>query len=371
MRNNNVLGIVFASANEELLSELTVSRSSASVPFGGRYRLVDFALSNLVNAGVGKVGLITKSNYQSLMDHIGSAKSWDLDRKQGGLHILPPYGSAGAGVYKGEVDALHGISSFLRRSQEQYVVLCKGNVAINIDISDMLEQHISSGADITLAYKHGTVPTAGEDTMTFSFTDGRIDRVMLYEESRDNCDFGLGIMIIPRMLLQSLVSKAAAENKTSLARDIIMPNLQSLVIRGYEFSGFAGIMDSMQSYVEANMQLLSPSVRADIFNKDRPIYTKIKDSMPTRYGVNSDVKNSLIADGCVIEGTVKNSILFRGVHIGKGAVVENCIIMQGTEIGSGAALKYVTLDKEVTVGNNHELCGAPSYSIYIKKGATV
>lgn len=370
MRNNNVLGIVFAGADEECVSELAVARSSASIPFGGRYRLVDFALSNLVNAGVGKVGLITKSNYQSLMDHIGSAKSWDLDRKHGGLHILPPYGSAGAGVYKGEVDALHGISHFLDRSQEQYVVICKGNVAINIDISDMLEQHVSSGADITVAYKHGT-PPVGMETMTLSFTGDRIDRVMLYDEPIDNADFSLGIMIIPRMLLRSLVSKAAAENKTSLARDIIMPNLQSLVIKGYEFTGFAGIMDSMQSYVEANMQLLSPTVRADVFNKSRPIYTKVKDSMPTRYGVNSDVKNSLIADGCVIEGTVKNSILFRGVHIGKGAVVENCIIMQGTEIGAGANLKYVTLDKEVAVGNNRELCGAPSYSIYIKKGAEI
>lgn len=371
MRNNNVLGIVFASSNENVLSSLTVARSTASIPFGGRYRLVDFALSNLVNAGVGNVGLITKSNYQSLMDHIGSAKAWDLDRKQGGLHILPPYGRAGAGIYTGEIDALHGISHFLRRAQEQYVVLCRGDVAINIDISDMIEKHISSGADITLAYKHGTLPAAGRDIPSLSFCGDRIDKVMLYDEVKENCDFGLSIMIIPRMLLLSLVSNAAAESKTSLVRDIIMPNIGNLVVKGYKFDGFVGIMDSMQGYVYANMQLLSASVRTDLFNKERPIYTKVKDTMPSRYGVNSCVSNSLIADGCVIEGTVKNSILFRGVHVNKGAVVENCIIMQGSKIGTGAELRHVTLDKEVDVGNGRQLCGAPSYSIFIKKGATV
>ena len=370
MRNNNVLGVIFASVNDDLLSELTQKRSVASIPFGGRYRLVDFALSNLVNAGISKVGLITKSNYQSLMDHIGSGKSWDLDRKNGGLHILPPYGRANAGVYTGQVDALHGVGHFLRRSTEQYAVLCNSNVALNIDIADMVEQHITSGADITLAYKHGRLPEGNSDVMAFGLNEGRINRVTLYGE-KDDCDFGLGIMVISRMLLIALVEKAAAENKTDFARDVIMPNLESLIVKGYEHKGFAAVMDSMQNYVNANMQLLAPSARADLFNSDRPIYTKVKDSMPTRYGVAASVSNSLIADGCVIEGTVKNSILFRGVHIGKGANIENCIIMQGTEIGNGANLKYVTIDKGAVVGNNRELCGAPSYSIYIKKDATV
>ena len=371
MRNNNVLGIVFASVGDERLGELTSRRSVASVPFGGRYRLVDFSLSNLVNAGISKVGLITKSNYQSLMDHIGSAKSWGLDRKNGGLHILPPYGNASSGVYVGQVDALYGIKHFLRRSTEQYAVICNSNTALNIDIADMVEKHIASGADITVAYKHGALPKNDGDIMSLSFKDERVSRVMMYTEDKGERDYSLGITVISRMLLMALVDKAVAANKTDFARDIIMSNVESLVIRGYEHKGFVALLDSAEDYVEANMQLLAPGVRADLFNKKRPVYTKVKDSMPTRYGIGSNITNSLIADGCVIEGTVKNSILFRGVRVGKGANVENCIIMQGTEIGSGAELKYLTIDKEVKVGNNRALCGSPSYYVYINKGSTV
>jgi glucose-1-phosphate adenylyltransferase len=193
----------------------------------------------------------------------------------------------------------------------------------------------------------------------------------MYTEHKGECDYGLGITVISRMLLMSLVDKAVAANKTDFARDILMPNVENLVICGYEHKGVVAVMDSMQGYVGANMQLLAPNVRADLFNKERPVYTKVKDSMPTRYGIGANTTNSLIADGCVIEGTVKNSILFRGVKVGKGACVENCIIMQGTEIGSGADLKYLTVDKEVKVGNNRSLCGSPSYYVYVNKGTTV
>ena len=371
MRKNNVMGIVFTNLNENLLPELTQERSMASVPFGGRYRLIDFALSNLVNAGIGKVGVITKENYQSLMDHIGSAKSWDLDRKNGGLHILPPYGRAGSsGIYKGKIDALRGVYKYLENSQEQYVVLYDSNSVLNIDIGAMVEQHIASAADITVAYKNGTLP-ADPNVMAFEFSGERVSRVFMPENERPVCNYGLGIIVIARSLLLALVSEASAENKYHFARDVIMPNVGNLIIKGYEFAGFAVNMDSTQTYVEANMSLLSADARNDLFNRSRPVYTKVKDAMPTRYGINSKVTNSLIADGCVIEGSVKNCILFRGVKVGKGASLENCIVMQGSEIGNNAELKYVTIDKAATVGANRELCGAPSYYIFIKKGATV
>ncbi len=372
MRKNNVMGIVFANANEDLLPELTINRSIASVPFGGRYRIIDFALSNLVNSGISKVGVITKENYQSLMDHIGTAKSWDLDRKNGGLYMLPPYGNAAAHVYDGNIDALRGVRSFLNNSTEQYVVLYNGSSAFNMDISQMVEQHISSSADITIAYRYGKMPANHFDLMAFEFDDDkRVNKVRLYDTQNPVCNHSLGVMVISRMLLINLVDEASSENKRVLSRDVIMPNVNNLVIKGYEFKGFSAVMDSAQSYVEANMQLLNADVRRDLFNSERPIYTKIKDAMPTRYGLSSVVKNSLIADGCVIEGTVENSILFRGVHIEKGANIKNCIIMQGSHVGSNADLKYVTLDKSVTVGYNRELCGAPSYYIFIKKGSNV
>lgn len=371
MRKNNVMGLVFTNVNEDLLPELTINRSIASVPFGGRYRIIDFALSNLVNAGISKVGVITKENYQSLMDHIGSAKSWDLDRKNGGLHILPPYGNSYTGMYKGSIDALRGVRPFLNNSTEQYVVLYDSNTALNIDISAMVEEHIGSAADITVAYRHGKLPESHSDIMSFEFKDGRVKRIRMYDSERPVCDYSLGIMVLSRALLLSLVNDAASENKRELSRDVLMPNTDSLVIRGFEFTGFAATMDSARSYVEASMQLLETDIRKDLFNKERPIYTKVKDAMPTRYGIASKVTNSLIADGCVIEGNVKNCILFRGVRVGKGAMLENCIVMQGSEIGNNAELKYVTIDKEASVGANRQLCGAPSYHIFIKKGANV
>ncbi len=372
MRRNNVMGVVFSGANEDLLPELTMNRSIASVPFGGRYRIIDFALSNLVNAGISKVGVITKENYQSLMDHIGSAKSWDLDRKNGGLYILPPYSNMLSRVYDGNVDALRGIRSFLSHSTEQYVVLYNSNSALNIDLTEMIEQHIHSAADITIAYRHGKMPLNHFDLMAFEFSeDKRVKKVRLYEKETPECDHSLGILVISRSLLLALIDDAASENKRVLSRDVIMPNVDNLVVKGYEFKGFSAIMDSAQSYVGASMELLKSDVRNDLFNPERPIYTKIKDAMPTRYGVASSVSNSLIADGCIIEGTVKNSILFRGVHIGKGATVENCIIMQGSVVSDGAELKYVTIDKAAKVGYNRELCGAPSYYIFIKKGSSV
>ena len=372
MRKNNIMGVVFANANEDLLPELTINRSIASVPFGGRYRIIDFALSNLVNAGISKVGVITKENYQSLMDHIGSAKSWDLDRKNGGLYILPPYSNALSRVYDGNIDALRGIRSFLSHSTEQYVVLYNSNSALNIDLSEMIEQHIQSAADITIAYRHGKMPLNHYDLMAFEFdSQKRVKKVRLYENENPECDHSLGILVISRSLLLALIDDAASENKRVLSRDVIMPNVETLVVKGYEFSGFSAVMDGAQSYVEASMNLLKSDVRQDLFNPERPIYTKIKDAMPTRYGVSSSVSNSLVADGCIIEGTVKNSILFRGVHIGKGATVENCIIMQGSQVGAGAELKYVTIDKAAQVGYNRELCGAPSYYIFIKKGSTI
>ena len=372
MRKNNVMGVVFSSVNEDLLPELTINRSIASVPFGGRYRIIDFTLSNLVNAGISKVGVITKENYQSLMDHIGSAKSWDLDRKHGGLYILPPYSNSLSHVYEGNVDALIGIRSFLSRSTEQYVVLYNANSVLNINLADMIDRHIQSAADITVAYRYGKMPLNHLDLMAFEFdSEKRIKKVRLYEKENPECDHSLGILVISRLLLLTLIDNAAAESKRVLSRDVIMPNVDNLVINGYEFKGFSAIMDSAHTYVNASTQLLSGEVRKDLFNEERPIYTKIKDAMPTRYGIASSVGNSLIADGCIIEGTVKNSILFRGVHVEKGAVVENAIIMQGSTVGAGAELKYVTIDKAASIGRGRTLCGAPSYYVFIKKGSSV
>ncbi len=371
MRKNNVLGLVFPNVHDELMAEMTAKRSMGSVPFCGRYRLIDFSLSNLVNAGVSKVGVVTKSNYQSLMDHIGTGKAWDLDRKSGGLYFLPPYSNNEAKVYVGHIDGLFGAMNFLRHSKEEYVVLCDADVISNFDLSDMIETHIASGADVTIAYKNGKMPANHHDVMSFELDGDKVTDIT-FAAGAAECKFSLDITVISKEKLIEIVNYGYEHNFTSLARNVFHSGLKTLDIRGYEVKSYVAVMDGPDSYVRITREVLSSAdVRRELFCKERPVFTKTRDDMPTIYGLDSNVKNSIVADGCVIEGTVINSVLFRGAKIGAGAVVENCIVMQDAVIGENAEIKYVTLDKKVTVGAYKTLNGSEIYPIYIRKNSMV
>lgn len=371
MRKNNVLGLVFPNVHDELMAEMTEKRSMGSVPFCGRYRLIDFTLSNLVNAGVSKVGVVTKANYQSLMDHIGTGKAWDLDRKSGGLYFLPPYSNNEAKVYVGHIDGLFGAMNFLKHSKEEYVVLCDADVISNFDLSSMIEKHIASGADVTIAYKKGKMPVNHHDVMAFELDGDKITDITLPSNAKE-CLYSLDITIISKQKLIEIVNYGYEHNFTSLARDFFQPGLKKLDMRGFEVDSYAAVMDGPESYVRITREVLeSPEIRREIFCKERPVFTKTRDDMPTIYGLDSVVKNSIIADGCVIEGTVRNSVLFRGAKIGPGAVVENSIVMQDAIIGEGAEIQYVTLDKKVTVGSYKTLKGTEIYPIYVRKNSEV
>ncbi|MBQ5810154.1 MAG: glucose-1-phosphate adenylyltransferase subunit GlgD, partial [Clostridia bacterium] len=271
----------------------------------------------------------------------------------------------------GHIDALYGILDFIKDSKENYVVLYDADILCNIDINAMLEQHIATEADITIAYKSGALPQNNRDIMAFTFKDGRVDSIRLSDKAGEECDYSLDIMIMERQKLIELITSAAERNFSSLSRHVLQPNVDKIKIYGFEMKEYAVVMDSTKTYFKANMDLLEGSVRAQLFNPARPIYTKTRDNMPAKYGLESDVANSLVADGCVIEGTVRNSLIFRNVHIGKGAVVENCIIMQDGVIGDGAQLKYVATDKEVSVSPGRTLAGAETYPLIIAKGTNV
>lgn len=372
MIKNNVLGILFPNAHDNLMSEMTELRSMGSVPFCGRYRVIDFALSNLVNAGIGKVGIVTKSHYQSLMDHIGSGKPWDLDRKSGGLFFLSPYSNSNATFFTGHIDGLYGAMSFLKQSTEDYAVLCDSDVVTNFDLNDMIEKHIASGADITIAYKKGKMPKNHSDIMMFGLEGDRITEITFPEDEPKCCNFSLDITILSRNKLIELVKYGHERNLTSLSRGVFQSRCKELDMRGYEVKDYAAVIDCAESYASITNEILSdPAIRGELFDRSRPVFTKTRDDMPTKYGLKSDVKNCIIADGCLIEGTVKNSVLFRGVKIGAGAIVENCIVMQDSEVGDGAEIQYVTLDKEVRVGAGKTLKGTEVYPIYIRKNAEV
>ncbi len=372
MRTSAVSGLIFANSNDKLLKKLTEKRSMASVPFGSRYRLIDFSLSNLVNAGITNVGLITNENYRSLMDHVASGIYWDLDRKNGGLHFLSPYMANDVKRFRGSIDALNAAIEFIDRCSSDYIVLYAADILANVDISDVIQAHVKKEADITVVYHNGMLPMNRDDAMILTMDDDSFVTSVAFDGDHETVqDYGVGITVISRELLLKLITDAVANDLGSFNRDVLAKKLKCLKVFGYEHSEFITLMNGTDAYYDANMALLDCKTRKQLFNPERPIYTKTRDDMPTRYGIGADVKNSVLGDGCIIEGTVKNSILSRGVKVEKGAVVENCILMQEAKIGKDANIKNVIADKNAVVGDGMVMQGTTEKRVFINKNEIV
>lgn len=371
MIGKDVAGLIYSNGYDDCIPDLTALRTMGSVPFGGRYRLIDFTLSNMVNFGISKVGILTKNNYRSLMDHIGSGRPWDLSRKTGGIFLLPPYNTTEAGDFDNRLASYIGAEEFLRLSREEYVLLSDCNVVCNLDIAKLVEYHEKKNADITIAYTEGALPKI-RNLGVFSFdSDSRITGMELSPKIDGSCAFSANILFAKKSLLLSLIAGAKSHGFTDFGRDIILKNIPSLNIYGYKIPGFCNVIDSLQSYYDINLSLLKYENRSELFCDDRPIYTKVRDDMPTIYGIDSDVKNSLIADGCIINGEVENSVISRGVRIEKGAVVRNCILMQGTYIGEDSAVNCIIADKDVVIKPRKSLSGAENYPVYLSKKTVI
>ena len=370
MSQYNVMGLLFANMHDESLPSLTAHRAMGSVPFGGRYRLIDFALSNLVNAGVSRVGVITKSSYRSLMDHLGSGKAWDLSRKTEGLYLLPHTGTEAAS-YAGRLDSLQGIRDFLRVAKNDEVILADCHVVGAIDFGALLEAHRRSGADITVAYKEGTAPAFPDNLILKLHRDKRVRDIAIGGRPKEPCAFGLGLYVMGRQTLLRLLDEAAARDAHHFERDILQRQLEFWNVCGYAVKEYTSVIDSLQTYFDANMALLTRDNRRQLFQTDRPIYTKVRDYPAAIYGLHSAVSHSLVADGARIEGTVRNSIIFRDVQIADTAVVENSIVMQGSVICRSAQLHCAVLDKNVTIKEQRTLRGVETFPFYISKGETV
>lgn len=356
------------------INSLTEKRSIAALPFAGRYRLVDFALSNMVNGGITNVGVILKHNYSSLMDHLGSGKEWDLNRKDGGLHILPPYIARNIhGLGEGSVDLIASALGYLSKSKQKYVILSKGNIVFNIDYDKVMDLHLEKNADITMVYYEEDTDKEAITNHTFLSVDddNRVSDIEVKPRRPKTNKIFLSVMLIEKGYLQYLVDEAVARGEQDIVRDILMKRNSNSNIYGYKFDGYVGDIENIQSYYDNSMRMLNVDVRKEIFNPIRPIYTKIKDQAPTRYSSDASVSNCLIADGCIIEGQVQNSIIFRGVHIGKDSRVSNSIVMQDSIIQTGCELDYMVMDKEVTIRENGRLIGDIRHPIIISKGETV
>lgn len=372
MRGKNVLGLVFANVDDGKISELTGIRSMASVPFAGGYRLVDFVLSDMVNAGIGKVGVITDNNYQSLMDHIGAGKPWDLARKTDGLLMLPPFNAAAVANYNaGEIGALSNVMHFLERSSEEYVLLSACSHVASFDFTALFRYHDETGADITMIGLTGKAPAFDDQPIVEEMADGRITRVRLGNPGAGEETYLVKAALMKKALLERLVKEAFSRGEYSMEKAMLLQNVDRLKIHVWQPEGFCAQIDSIESYYRANFALLAQKNFESLFPADRPVYTKIYDDMPAVYGIGSDVKRSLIADGCIIDGEVENCILFRGCRIEKDAVIKNSILLPGCFVGEGATMDYVIADKSVSVRPRKNLSGADSYPVYIGKGIQI
>ncbi|MBQ5487752.1 MAG: glucose-1-phosphate adenylyltransferase subunit GlgD [Clostridia bacterium] len=374
---NNAFGLIYTGEANAQLRELTFSRSVAAVPFGGRYRTIDFVLSDIVNSGISNVGIIANRNYHSLMDHLGSGKEWDLHRKRDGLFILPPFVTKDStGVYRGTVDAIRGVLGYVRRSSQRYVILTGSHTIYNTTFTDMLRQHIETGADVTIMYSEEKVDdiNASEqfDDLRLTMDEtGFVTDLAFNPRNSAVTNVGCDAYIMEKTLLEYLIEDAYSHGDSDFMQDVLIKNVNKFRFYGWKYGGYVARLNSLGRFYQHNMDVLRHDVAEDLFNPAHPIYTKVKDEVPARYVGNGRARNSIIADGCIIEGEVENSVLFRGVHIGKGAKVKNSILMQATFVGDGSELNYMVLDKGSAVLNGRLLSGHESYPMILRKGVIV
>ncbi len=376
--NADALGIIFPNSYDSLIPDLVSERLMASIPFAGRYRMVDFVLSSMVNCGIDNVSLIVRRNYHSLLDHLGSGREWDLARKNGGLNIVPPFATKAVKVYNGRVEALASILEFLKSQRERYVVLADSNIAVNFDFKAFINAHMESGADVTMAYTESAIPdsllaeheNAKNLYYTLDIEEGRVVKIKTNATDTGIQNHSMNIIIIGRENLIEMVSDAYVHGYVYLERDVLAPHLDKIHVQAYKYEGYNARITNIQSYFDENMKLLDEENLDALFGSN-PVYTKIRDDNPTRYINGSKAVNIMAADGCVIEGEVENSILFRGVRIAKGAKVKNCVLMQDTVVGEGANIEYLITDKNVDITAGKELKGTDTFPVYVMKKQTV
>ena len=371
----NTMGLILSGWKKPALKDLSYKRSVSAIPFGGKYRAIDFILSNMVNSGIKNVGVLTQYSSRSLMDHLGSGKEWDLDRRYDGLFIFPPTVSdEESGWYKGSADAMYHNLSFLKRSNEEYVVIAQGNGIFKMQMGDMLQYHIDKNADITLAYRRMYDYTAEELSGLGIIRIDEDSRITDLQEKPLNPQSDLasiGVYMLRRTLLISLIEECIAHGNYDFVKDIMIRKLDRLNIYGYEFRGYWRSISSVRNYYRCSMEVLDPEIREELFIRNGKIYTKVKDEAPAKYNEEAEVTNSIVADGCFIEGTVENSVLFRGVTVAKGAVVRNSIIMQGSVIEPDAVVEYAILDKNVVLTRGKYLKGDADYPVVVSKNSRV
>ncbi len=366
-------GLIFAYDKHLGLRELTERRSPASVPFCGRYRIIDFMLSSMVNAGIDDVGIVLQGNYQSLLDHVGSGKDWDLSRKHGGLRLLPPFGAnqcRGDAGFRGRMEALASVASYLENIRQDHVVLANGDMVINIPLQKVYEEHIRSGADITCVCTTKRDSCPEDATYLMVGEDNAVTSAQFNVKNPAGLR-SLDIYILSKALLLQLVNDCKRTADFSFRTAVLQRMASQLKIKAYIWAGYAAKIHTLQEYYDRSMEMMDPVIRNELFPRERPVYTKEMNVSSTYVDPDGGCTNSLVADGCTIEGTVENSVLFRGVSVAKGAKVSNCILMQNVTVGEDAELSCVIADKNVRITPGCTLVASDRYPMALAKDSEV
>lgn len=370
---NGLHGIIFSYEKEPGLRELIEHRMPASIPFGGRYRIIDFMLSNMQNAGITDVGIVLHGNYQSLLDHVGNGKTWDMSRKYGGLRILPPFADnrkyRGGDEFEGKMQALANVRTYLEQIRQDYVVVTDSDLIVNIDLAEVYEQHVASGADVTCVCTPDYKQTS-DATFFLLGADNKVEKTLINPKKPEGYHC-LEIYVLSKELLLRLVDECEAEEKVSFRSDVLNGMADRLDIRAYVFRGLAAQIRSVKEYYDRSMDMLQPRVYRELSTAARPIRAKEDDETPTYIAPESRCTNCLIADGCDIAGTVENCIVFPGVTVAKGATVRNSVLFKGVTVEEGASVSYVIADKGVTIRRGGKLVGHESYPMAISKGTVI
>lgn len=355
---------------DNTLIELSGHRTLASIPFGGRYRLIDFMLSSLVGAGILNIGIITKSKYGSLVDHLGWGKDWDLNRKNGGLKILTPFATAAHLSDDNQFEILKSVNAYIESVNKEYVIIANANMVANIDFNELLSFHKMSNSDMTVL---STQRVANDTDPELTLDKNQKVLNAIIKSNPDNCEklIAEDVFVMRKSMLCELIDLGATYGWSTIKRDILAKKFSHLNIYAYNHSGYFKKIDDLSVYLSSNMDMLKKEVKDEIFKKEQPILTRTKDSVPTKYGDNAHVKNCFVADGCLIDGRVENSVIFRNVKIEAGATIKNSVIMQNSRIESNVSLNNAVVDKNAIVTSYKKLHGEVTQPIVVKKGKIV
>lgn len=370
--NNKVLGLINLGEKETYIRDLTQYRPLATIPFAGRYCLIDFMLSSMVNSGMDTISILVKNKFHSLNDHLGFGKWWDLDRKTGGLRILYPNIHENT-LLQGDVQRLADNLIYFEKMKQEHVLLTRSNYIGNIDFTTPFSLHEDSGADITLLTKKIREGRSRTDLLGLDILMKNEGQVFVGRNlgNQQNFDLGMEMYFIKKDVFLEIVYNAMESGNEHFLSTAISTRLPKYKVMTYALSEEILPIHSMQQYYNASLRVLDPDYAEELFYKHGKIFTKVKDAPSTIYMKGSEVNNSIVANGCFIEGTVENSIIFRDVHIGKGAVVRNSIVFQGGKIGRDAQINFAILDKRSTVGNGRLLMGDGGLPYFVSKGANI